>query len=627
MRKIGRRFSSRTFPLYGRPAANVMDPGYFKSSYPFIDLMKSSTINWSVSTYTDANGWIASLPNATSVSIDVFFAMETTYGYIKPGTYKVTCSSGCAINVSDIWGSGADVSSITGNGSTTLVTFVAGAVAHVPGAVWSGVRVSLTNSTGSPVNVTDLKVFHVDHETLLNAGEIFNPDFLEDLAHVREVRVMDWTAINGSNTCRVSHLHPESYRTWSVQTKSNNRLSHVPYSVCAKLAQKLGCVLGVTVPICSEEFTFAVDTTTDIFTTNYVAGWAENQQIMFTNTESGPPPGLTNYVRYYAVNVTNGASNTTFQVSLTSGGGAVGITGGNIASRYGLTGVYDPAELYDAIAAECYAAAPNIVVKPEASNELWNTQFTQWRQNAYAMGFLATGVAGSAAPSGAAYASLKVWKAFGDYYPRNQIDRVFCGQASFFNNLGSAFDYVDPGVIQAGQTMAQLVDTYATAPYLYMRSSGTAPGFGSDVSMATLISEGGITNPDSYLDAYFANGIAFAAYYADANKTAARAKNAGIKLSTYECGQHISFSGLSSSANNKLMMDRIKGYLDSAAGATLYENYHAAVFAPNELILFNHYMMACKYSSSNTGGEQWGLKFAQGADNDTPRSTWFKALR
>src|SRR3990172_11683508 len=115
--------------------------------------------------------------------------------------------------------------------------------------------------------------------------------------------------------------------------------------------------------------------------------------------------------------------------------------------------------------------------------------------------------------------------------------------------------------------------------------------------MATLISEGGITNPDTYLDNYFSNGIAYAAYHAAASKTSARAVKAGIELLTYECGHHMSYTGLSSDPDHKLMVQRLMAYLDSVAGQHMYENYFARVFQANDYRLFNHYACAGKYSA------------------------------
>ena len=206
-------------------AVNLPGVSYFSSIYPFIDIVRGSGKSWAdgLSAYENSDDWLTSMPNGASGRMSaVVFALSASggYSYIKPGNYAVTSASGVTMTIDGSTG----ISNIVS--STSRCTFTVDTQSS--GDYLADIIIRITNSTGSAKNVTDIKCFHVDHESLLNAGEIFNPDFLDDLQHVAVVRAMDWNRCNDSTCVSISTLVTENHRTFegfgSVLTREPYRI-------------------------------------------------------------------------------------------------------------------------------------------------------------------------------------------------------------------------------------------------------------------------------------------------------------------------------------------------------------------------------------------------------------------
>jgi hypothetical protein len=65
----------------------------------------------------------------------------------------------------------------------------------------SQLRLSNIDPTGSGDYLRNVRVFRSDFESLLAAGEIFNPDMLDFLAPFRSIRFMDWMQSNAYGQC------------------------------------------------------------------------------------------------------------------------------------------------------------------------------------------------------------------------------------------------------------------------------------------------------------------------------------------------------------------------------------------------------------------------------------------
>lgn len=120
------------------------------------------------------------------------------------GRYVLTWTGGGTVSV----GSGTAQSPYTSPSSTGRIEFI-------PTAKQITVTITATP-------VTDLKLFYKADESLINAGETWNPTFLAKLteAKIGVIRFMDWLQLNGtSNKSNVSlwaHRKPLTYYNWQA---------------------------------------------------------------------------------------------------------------------------------------------------------------------------------------------------------------------------------------------------------------------------------------------------------------------------------------------------------------------------------------------------------------------------
>lgn len=93
------------------------------------------------------------------------------------------------------------------------------------------------NNTGNYLR--DIRFYHQDDKSLLDAGEVFNPAFLDKVEDFRVLRFMDWTQTNNSTD-----------RTWADATPigAAQQTSGVSVDVMVALANKAGADPWFTIP-------------------------------------------------------------------------------------------------------------------------------------------------------------------------------------------------------------------------------------------------------------------------------------------------------------------------------------------------------------------------------------------
>ena len=104
---------------------------------------------------------------------------------------------------------------------------------------WDGVsdlRIYVQSIATAPSNI---RVFLASNETAIDAGEVFEPLFLEQLANATSIRFMDWTRTNNSD-------HTSSFRDAGHAFYGGD--FGVPPDVCVALANKLGVDMWYCVP-------------------------------------------------------------------------------------------------------------------------------------------------------------------------------------------------------------------------------------------------------------------------------------------------------------------------------------------------------------------------------------------
>lgn len=103
------------------------------------------------------------------------------------------------------------------------------------------VQIHSTDPRGTGDYLRDIRFYHQDDEALLDAGEMFNPAFLEKIEDFRVLRFMDWMATNNSDV-----------RTWADTTPADAatqaQASGVSVEVMVALANKVGADPWFTIP-------------------------------------------------------------------------------------------------------------------------------------------------------------------------------------------------------------------------------------------------------------------------------------------------------------------------------------------------------------------------------------------
>jgi hypothetical protein len=218
-----------------KTVVNFSGMEYWTGFFPFINRMKSTDADWAIqfgATPARSDGRFnadyepSAVPaGETLVRLWILIDDLTPTGrdYLKPGTYKITWTGNCVVDVI------TDVSAVSTVGNVTTFTLSSSATL---------VYVRVRNLTGSTASATNIKLFHADHEAAQTAGEILDPDFLtwlQSWTHCRAFRFLDWQAGNFGAVVNASDLTPLSYISWC---RAN--LGGCPPEIIAEVAKKTG---------------------------------------------------------------------------------------------------------------------------------------------------------------------------------------------------------------------------------------------------------------------------------------------------------------------------------------------------------------------------------------------------
>jgi hypothetical protein len=154
------------------------------------------------------------------------------------------CDAGWTLQVQNV---GAGGSVISGNGSQ-LVTFTMGngsdAVAQYQ-----------CTPVGTPTNAPNVRVCKEDYKSRLDAGEVFDPDWLAIVRPFAALRYMDMNQTNGSALTDYSQLATSAYKLWGKATTTASGtpsgagyLSGMPLSVICDLANLTGTEIHYCIP-------------------------------------------------------------------------------------------------------------------------------------------------------------------------------------------------------------------------------------------------------------------------------------------------------------------------------------------------------------------------------------------
>jgi hypothetical protein len=237
---------------------NLTPVNYWSTEQPFINIYKSAsgldTMNPSSFKSTgeeqyldlDKDGWPKSLravhqdapqkftevriilrPQLTQATDGVASTVRFVVRYKGQGTIGY---GDAAKLVSNLSSPGRDILEVTRN--------------QYGGAFFLVIKDTDPHHTGEYIR--DIQVYRADQERAAQAGEIFNPRFLELLRDFRALRFMEWLRTNGSMQAKWSDRPMASNANWSST-------AGVPYEVILQLSNKLSADPWLTIPVMADD--------------------------------------------------------------------------------------------------------------------------------------------------------------------------------------------------------------------------------------------------------------------------------------------------------------------------------------------------------------------------------------
>lgn len=274
----------------------------------------------------------------------------------------------------------------------------------------------------------------------------------------------------------------------------------------------------------------------------------------------------------------------------------------------------------------------------EVQNEVWNFGFPTYRWCQHVAATLA-GDPGIT-PSGLAYYLLLVWKTAETVFGAGNFTLIHGGQGGFFGNMTNSFEYVDPGIRNAGQKLKTQeinalagdsdpnVPTVIYSTAYYLGGSGN-PNDGSlmdgPVFTKAVSAIGSGTIPDSYWDDRFASEISWQAGQLSADLAAVAAKVPNIRTGIYEAGHQVNGNVINSGPELTAAQGYM-AYLDGDPGGVMYTTYINSLFAAHGSSIYtvNHYNGAGSRTVRNGAFFAWPI--IPGDLSSTPRVAAWKAF-
>ena len=231
----------------------------------------------------------------------------------------------------------------------------------------------------------NIRLCEARHEALLDAGEIFNPDWL---AKVREgsgiVRFMCWQSTNGDisttngdvSTLRFSNIPDESYCSYGGETGTPLIRGGLPVTIMSALANKVQSHPWVCIPhaLGTKKLT-AISTITKAnpaAVTSPGHNWENGEKVLIYNVS-----GMTQLNQnVYTVANSDPTAGTLQLAGVDSSGFSIYTASGFLTSPYDLDGIAKEVSLLAAHFRD--RVDPGLITYFELSNETWNTLFGQY---------------------------------------------------------------------------------------------------------------------------------------------------------------------------------------------------------------------------------------------------------
>ena len=553
---------------------------YYRNPGRYIDWMKrSSDIVVQKGVVVErADGWIASMSPGARCLYYIVFGEEHTY--VPAGDYVV-------------FGGQQVTKSLNHSGLTNVRTAGGNVYFTVPpgagNTTW--LQLVLDNNTAAELrDVEGIRICRVGDEARATSGQLYTQAYYDLQRYYRPAGSRTMSSTDATWPVTYSPKTPAQLENFTSKRRSYASRGYVPFDVLARFSADLKQDFWFSFPGLRDSLPFRLEAATnriylaqdrDHTNVPYVHGWPDGTPI-YLGIESAAY-GLPDYTLLY----TRNGSGDSFQVSMTPRGPILDITLDLAFSYTWVSRWYSQEQhlaLYRAIAAQVHRAYRHTgEIWFEVLNEPWNNQFGN---NPYyqAVGcHMATGTDKSNYQSrmgnGIAHLSLLAIKAMREFFPAERLRCQMNTQLAWFDHLNREWDYVDPGLVQPGKALREIprIDC-AVATYIAPCKPGTADG--NNFTMKDFIDLRVARWTDQqWKDAYLANLPTLKRWLTE-TRTRLDEKKPGIRLTTYETGQHLWVDAGPSTPEYLAVRDRFLAFLQSRAMAEViraqYEQLHLA---------------------------------------------------
>ena len=210
---------------------------------PFLDQMKTSRPFFSngysndelvSGGYLDENGWPTEIPPGGGL-VGTFFA----WGDFQSGP------SHAGVYVLEYEGEG--IIDLPGGGITVLSS-EPGRITFQSSGNNFGLNILSTDPGGTGDYIRNISIVAEEHYELYEAGAVFNPDWLDVIQDVRQVRFMDWMNANGSTRTDWDERIGVDHASWV-------EFDGVPVEIMVQLANEIGADPWFNLPhLASDEY-------------------------------------------------------------------------------------------------------------------------------------------------------------------------------------------------------------------------------------------------------------------------------------------------------------------------------------------------------------------------------------
>jgi Ca2+-binding RTX toxin-like protein len=257
----------------------------------------------------DGNGWLRSLPgpNSTAQFTQVGTIVLPFGEATRPGRYIIQYDGVGSISYA-LGGAKITAESIPGRDVVQLVT-LSGTPTVISDVNQQPILIQI-NSTDPNNYIRNIRVYHEDDLALVQSGEIFRPEFLQNIKEYGSLRFMDWMNTNSTQTSEWQQRPRVDAATWAKDG--------VPVEVMVELANRTGENPWFTIPhLASDDYIrqFAtyvrdnlapglvayVEYSNEVW--NWQFGqttWAYNQGLANLKDANGNPPTAPN-MQWYGV--------------------------------------------------------------------------------------------------------------------------------------------------------------------------------------------------------------------------------------------------------------------------------------------------------------------------------------